>query len=150
MTETNPPRGTSAHMPDLNWRQGRETVLTHELSVVQIEATMKDSNASVDELTESFTTLAGVSENLAGMVHPAVIAFPFYDKPVQRLAHVGLRRGELSELVADNRRLFDPSEWVALQDEIRTNCTTREEIAMFDAVMDGMPRSKPSLSSWPI
>ena len=55
----NEPRGTSAHMPDLNWSQVRETVLMLELAAVQIETAMKDSNSSVEILTDSFTTMAG-------------------------------------------------------------------------------------------
>ena len=50
--------------------------------------------------------LSGVSEHVAGMVHQAIIAFQFYDKLVQRLAHVGLSLGDLSDLVADSRRLY--------------------------------------------
>ncbi len=159
-------RGTSAHMPDLNWSQVRETVLMLELAAVQIEAAMKDSNASVDVLTHSFTTMAGcmqdisgkldslpdegsvgttkrellgASANVASMVHQAIIAFQFYDKLVQRLAHVGLSLGDLSDLVADRGRLFNPSEWVDLQGKIKSKYTTREEIAMFEAVMQGVP-----------
>jgi hypothetical protein len=158
--------GTSAHRPDLNWSQVRETVLMLELSAVQIEAAMKDSNSSVEVLTDSFTTMAGymrmisdtirtlpdqgevgvakqnlngVSEHVSGMVHQAIIAFQFYDKLVQRLAHVGVSLGDLSDLVADSRRLYNPDEWVGLQDKIKTKYSTREEIAMFDAVMQGMP-----------
>lgn len=161
-----PPRGTSAHMPDLNWSQVRETVLMLELAALQIEAAMKDSNASVDVLTDSFTTMAGymrritdtvqtlpdqgevgvakqnlsgVSEHVSSMVHQAIIAFQFYDKLVQRLAHVGLSLGDLSNLVGDTGRLFNPAEWVGLQDRIKTKYSTREEVAMFDAVMHGMP-----------
>lgn len=164
--ETSQPRGTSAHMPDLNWSQVRETVLMLELSAVQIEAAMKDSNASVDVLTNSFTTMAGymrmisdtiqtlpdqgevgvakqnlsgISDHVSGMVHQAIIAFQFYDKLVQRLAHVGLSLGDLSDLVGDSRRLFNPSEWVDLQNRIKSKYSTREEIAMFDAVMHGVP-----------
>src|SRR5574343_165720 len=164
--ETSQPRGTSAHMPDLNWSQVRETVLMLELAAVQIEAAMKDSNASVEVLTDSFTTMAGymrmisetvqtlpdqgevgvakqnltgVSEHVSGMVHQAIIAFQFYDKLVQRLAHVGLSLGDLSDLVADSRRLFNPAEWDDLQSHIKGKYTTREEIAMFEAVMQGVP-----------
>ena len=164
--ETIHPRGTSAHMPDLNWSQVRETVLMLELSAVQIETAMKDSNASVDVLTNSFTSMAsymrmisdtvqtlpdqgevgvakqnlsGISDHVSGMVHQAIIAFQFYDKLVQRLAHVGISLGDLSDLVADGRRLYNPSEWVSLQDKIRAKYTTRDEIAMFEAVMHGMP-----------
>jgi len=164
--ETSLPRGTSAHMPDLNWSQVRETVLMLELSAVQIEAAMKDSNASVEILTDSFTTMAGymrmisdtvhtlpdhgevgiakqnlsgVSDHVSSMVHQAIIAFQFYDKLVQRLAHVGLSLGDLSDLVGDGRRLYNPGEWVGLQNKIKAKYTTREEVAMFDAVMQGMP-----------
>jgi hypothetical protein len=163
---TKPLRGTTAHQPDLNWSQVRETVLLLELAAVQIEAAMKDSNASVDVLTHSFTTMAehmrhiaetlgtlpddgpagaakqnllGASGQVSQMVHQAIIAFQFYDKLVQRLAHVGLSLGELSELVGDHGRLFNPGEWVALQQRIKAKYTTVDEVAMFDAVMHGMP-----------
>ncbi|HEX6734125.1 MAG TPA: hypothetical protein VF096_04875 [Azonexus sp.] len=159
-------RGTTAHQPDLNWSQVRETVLLLELAALQIEAAMKDSNASVDVLTHSFTTmagymktisdtvgtlpddgptgaakqsLAGASEHVVGMMHQAIIAFQFYDKLVQRLSHVGLSLGELSDLVGDHGRLFNPSEWVDLQQRIKAKYSTAEEVAMFTAVMQGMP-----------
>ncbi len=164
--ETRLPRGSTAHQPDLNWSQVRETVLMLELSAVQIEAAMKDSNASVEVLTDSFTTMAGymrmisdtvntlpdqgevgvakqnltgVSEHVSSMVHQAIIAFQFYDKLVQRLAHVGVSLGDLSSLVAEPHRLFNPNEWVSLQGKIKSKYSTREEVALFDAVMKGMP-----------
>lgn len=164
--KTNMPRGTTAHQPDLNWSQMRETVLMLELAAVQIETAMKDSNSSVEVLTNSFTTMAGymqsisqtvqtlpdegeiglakqnlsgVSEHVSSMVHQAIIAFQFYDKLVQRLAHVGISLGDLSDLVSSSGRLFNPNEWVNLQQKIKAKYTTREEIAMFEAVMQGMP-----------
>lgn len=167
MTE-NPdqPRGTTAHTPDLNWSQVRETVLMLELAAVQIETAMKDSDASVETLTDSFTSMAGyirtiadtvqslpdteemaemkrsllgTSDQVSGMVHQAIVAFQFYDKLVQRLSHVGHSLGALSDLVADQRRLYNPHEWVGLQEKIRSKYSTREEIAMFEAVMRGIP-----------
>lgn len=164
--KTNMPRGTTAHQPDLNWSQMRETVLMLELAAVQIETAMKDSNSSVEVLTNSFTTMAsymqsisqtiqtlpdegeiglakqnlsGVSEHVSSMVHQAIIAFQFYDKLVQRLTHVGISLGDLSDLVSSSGRLFNPNEWVNLQQKIKAKYTTREEIAMFEAVMQGMP-----------
>jgi len=83
--------------------------------------------------------LRGVSEHVSSMMHQAIIAFQFYDKLVQRLAHVGISLGELSNLVGDTGRLFNPVEWVELQARIRSKYSTREEIAMFEAVMHGMP-----------
>jgi type II secretory pathway component PulF len=164
--DTGKNRGTSAHQPDLNWSQVRETVLMLELAAVQIESAMKDSNTSVDVLTNSFTTMAsymrtisdavqtlpdqwetgqtkqnliGISENVSSMMHQAIIAFQFYDKLVQRLAHVGHSLGDLSDLVGDTRRLFSPYEWVDLQQKIKAKYTTADEVAMFEAVMQGMP-----------
>lgn len=164
--ETSQPRGTTAHSPDLNWSQIRETVLMLELAAVQIEVAMKDSNASVEVLTDSFTSMAGymrmisdtlqslpdvgesggikqnligVSEHVSTMVHQAIIAFQFYDKLVQRLSHVGHSLGSLSDLVSDQRRLYNPYEWVTLQERIRSKYSMREEIEMFNAVMQGTP-----------
>jgi hypothetical protein len=164
--KTDLPRGSTSHQPDLNWSQIRETVLMLELAAVQIEAAMKDSHSSVDVLTHSFTTMAGhmrritdavqtlpdegnvgavkqslsgISDEVSSKMHQAIIAFQFYDKLVQRLSHVGLSLGELSNLVATPERLFNPSEWVQLQQNIKVKYSTREEIAMFDAVMHGTP-----------
>lgn len=160
------PRGTSAHQPDLNWSQVRETVLMLELAAVQIETAMKDSNSSVEVLTNSFTAMAscmqtisdavktlpedgelgqtkqqlsGITDQVSGQMHQAIIAFQFYDKLVQRLAHVGISLGDLSDLVSCTHRLYNPKEWVELQRKIRQKYTTRDEVAMFDAVMQGMP-----------
>jgi hypothetical protein len=102
-------------MPDLDWSQVRETVLMLELAVGQIEAAMKEGSSSVEVLTDSFTSMAGymrmmgsaleqlpdtpataqLKESLighagevAGRVQKSIIAFQFYDKLSQRLAHV--------------------------------------------------------------
>lgn len=158
--------GTRAHTPDLDWSQVRETVLMLELGAVQIESAMRDSGTSVDVLTDSFTSMAGYmrlisdavhalpnneetkatkeqlvgsTEHVSSMMHQAIIAFQFYDKLVQRLTHVCHGMGMLSSLVADKSRLYNPGEWVSLQNEIRSKYSTREELAMFEAVMSGVP-----------
>lgn len=158
-------RGTRAHAPDLDWSQIRETVLMLELAAGQVEAAMKDSNSSVEVLMDTFTSLAGtlqhieialdtlpdtvgngmvkgeIQENtriVADKVHHAIIAFQFYDKLVQRLAHVCESLDGLADLVADPARLYRPSEWVALQDQVRSRYTMAEERAMFDALLQGM------------
>lgn len=163
--ETDMPRGSTASQPDPIWSQVRETVLMLELAAVQIESAMKDSNASVEVLAHSFATmadymqtisdtlqtlpnegeagiakqkLAGVSGHVSSMMHQAIVGFQFYDKLVQRLSHVGLSLGDLSNLLGDKHRLFSPDEWVDLRQKIRAKYTTREEIAMFEAVMQGM------------
>jgi len=166
MTDENAKVGTRAHMPDLDWSQVRETMLMLELATGQIESAMKDSNSSVDVLTDSFTTMAGylsmisstlealpdegdvgetkknaleAAGSVTGMVHQSIMAFQFYDKLSQRLAHVNHSLGALNDLVGDQHRIFNPQEWVALQAKIRSKYTTADERTMFDAVMAGMP-----------
>ena len=166
MAEESKVVGTRAHMPDLNWSQVRETMLLLEVATGQIESAMKDSNSSVDVLTDSFTTMAGymgmISNTLAalpdegevgdtkknvleaanhvtGMVHQSIMAFQFYDKLTQRLSHVSHSLAALNELVGDQQRIFNPQEWVVLQQKIRSKYTTVDECAMFDAVLSGTP-----------
>lgn len=158
--------GTKARNPDLDWSQLRETILMLELAAGQIEHAMKDSNTSVEVLTDSFTTMAGylhsmsdvmdslpdegvagekkaemqrMAENVTGMVQQSIIAFQFYDKLTQRLTHVCHSLAAMNELVADRGRLYSPNEWVALQEKIRSKYTTPEEHALFEAVMEGVP-----------
>lgn len=158
-------RGTRAQAPDLNWSQVHETILMLELSAGQIEAAMSDSNSSVEILTDSFTTMAGylrmisnsledlpdegeigntkanlvgVTDHVNSMAQQAIIAFQFYDKLSQRLSHVCQSLSALSNLVEDRQRIFNPGEWAALQEKIRTKYSTTQEKEMFDAVMQGM------------
>ncbi|MCK6387712.1 hypothetical protein [Zoogloea sp.] len=166
MTANEDRRGTSAHSPDLDWSQVRETVLMLELAVGQIESALKEGNSSVEVLTDSFTSMAGymrmmgsaleqlpdtpataqLKESLighagevAGRVQRSIVAFQFYDKLSQRLAHVSHSLQALGTLVTDQRKLYNPFEWVALQEKIRAKYSTREEVEMFNAVMQGMP-----------
>ncbi|MEW6515133.1 MAG: hypothetical protein AB1443_14165 [Pseudomonadota bacterium] len=158
-------RGTRAATPDLDWSQVRETVLMLELAAGQVEAAMKDSNSSVEVLTDTFTSLADTLQHIdaavdtlpdtignglvkadiqantqlvASKVRQAIVAFQFYDKLVQRLDHVCHSLAGLSHLVSDRQRLYSPDEWKALQDEILTKYTMIEERAMFDAVLNGV------------
>jgi hypothetical protein len=158
-------RGTRAAMPDLDWSQVRETVLMLELAAGQVEAAMKDSNSSVEVLTDTFTSLADTLQHIdaavdtlpdtignglvkaeiqtntqlvASKVRQAIVAFQFYDKLVQRLDHVCHSLAGLSHLVSDRQRLYSPDEWKALQEEILTKYTMIEERAMFEAVLNGV------------
>ena len=157
-------QGTRARLPDLDWSQVRETVLMLELAAGQVEAAMRESNSSVEVLTDTFTSLADslqlidaavstlpdtvgnglvkaeIQDNthlVSTKIRHAIVAFQFYDKLVQRLAHVCHGLEGLSGLVNDGDRLYMPQEWVALQEQILSKYTMIEERAMFDAVMHG-------------
>jgi hypothetical protein len=158
------PRGTRAHTPDLDWSQVRETVLMLELAAGQVDAAMRDSNSSVNTLMDTFTSMASTlgmidaalgtlpdtignglvkaeiqdgARQVSQKVHHAIIAFQFYDKLVQRLDHVCHSLSELSAVVSSTERIYNPQEWSALQERIRSKYTMAEERGMFDAVMAG-------------
>lgn len=159
-------RASLAKAPDLDWSQVRETVLMLELAAGQVKAAMQDSNTSVDILAQTFTTMADMlatvdaaigtlpdtvgnglvkdeirngTQQIHQKIHHAIIAFQFYDKLVQRLAHVCHSLEGLSDLVNDRTRLYTPQSWVDLQTKIRSQYTMQEECAMFDAVIAGLP-----------
>lgn len=154
----------NSRQPDLDWSQIRETVRMLTLAVAQIDAALRDSSASVDVLTSAFTGMAGEmgmitrtagalsgegqqgrlkhellqhSLKVAGSMQQAIMAFQFYDRMSQRLAHVSQSVEALSDLVGDNARLFNPFEWMSLQEKIRARYTMPEEREMFDAVIKG-------------
>jgi hypothetical protein len=83
------------------------------------------------------TEIQDNARQVAQKVHQAIIAFQFYDKLVQRLDHVCHSLSGLSGLVSDTSRLYNPAEWSALQELIRSKYTMAEERGMFDAVMAG-------------
>ena len=157
-------QGSTARNPDLDWSQIRETILMLALSVAQIEVSMRDSDGSVEALSNSFTSMVGqvkmiertaaslpdTPENEAAkaamiescatiseMMRSAIVAFQFYDKLTQRLSHVTSSLGSLANLVSDAKRLYNPYEWLGMQEKIKSRYTMEEERLMFEAVMEG-------------
>lgn len=154
-TSANP---SSAARPDLDWSQVRETIMMLSLAVAQIEMALRDSSGSVDVLTQSFT---GMYEGLMALVkeaeqlpespvkqaiqasgqavsarmQQAIVAFQFYDRMSQRLSHVNHTLGELSGLVQEPAKLYNPAAWHALQQQIRSKYTMEEEKLMFDTLL---------------
>lgn len=162
-----PSSGTRAHSPDMDWSQVRETILMLGLAITQIRDAMTQGEDSVGTLTRSFTELAGqvthiesVTRELPGMpeetradlmhrlektrlsVTESIVAFQFYDRLSQRLDHVCHSIDALGALIAVPQRLFNPGEWVSLQQLILSRYTMEEERAMFEMVMRGVPISE--------
>lgn len=157
-------QASTSRNPDLDWSQVRETILMLALAVAQIEISMRDSNGSVEVLSNSFTSMVGqvkmiertaaalsdteegadakatIIDNCAVIgetMRAAIIAFQFYDKLTQRLSHVTSSLGSLADLVSDVRRLYNPYEWLGMQEKIKSRYTMEEERLMFDAMMAG-------------
>jgi len=152
--------GFEGKKPDLDWSQVRETVSMLNLAVAQLEKTMSEGHESVDTLTETFASLIGgiqaigmAAENLAETpekqtiqanvepakekINSAIVAFQFYDKLSQRLAHVSNSLAELGKLVETPTRLYNPYEWHGLQAMIKSKYTIEQDRIMFDAILNG-------------
>ena len=151
---------SNAKKPDLDWSQVRETSRLLILSAVQVEDMMNESDVSVNTLTESFTSLVEHMQSINDYLHAldscatrdeaiacceettdkinsSIIAFQFYDRMVQCLQHVTSNLKGLSELVADQTRLYNPNAWLEFQQQIRSRYTMESEKVMFDAILQG-------------
>jgi hypothetical protein len=159
MMRTGALMGSTAAAPDLDWSQVRETVRMLNLAVAQIKATLMDGDESVSALTDSFTSMAsaiatiqtamaeqpsevsgfvtGTCTALSSKIHAAIIAFQFYDKLSQKLAHVSDSLASLGDVVSDTSKLYNPEAWHALQKSIRAGYSVEDERVVFDAMMKG-------------
>lgn len=152
------PPSTSAR-PDLDWSQVRETILMLNLVVAQIEVALKESSGSVDVLPNSFTGMYGnlmalvdaanalpdspakqsIEQSgtaVTGQMQQAIVAFQFYDRLSQRLSHACRSLDALSSIVSEPARLYNPSAWHALQQQIRSRYTMEVENLMFDKLIE--------------
>jgi hypothetical protein len=146
--------------PDLDWSQVRETVKLLNLSAAQVDALMLESELSVNTLTESFTHIADSMEvihdhllvldtsdtkdealaccaDAHAKFQKAIVAFQFYDRMQQCLQHVTSNLRNLSGLVENPDRLYNPKEWQDFQNHIRSRYTMESEKLMFDAILQG-------------
>lgn len=150
--------GSTASRPDLDWSQVRETILMINLAIAQLEMAMRESSGSVDVLTNSFTgmygNMMGLAEaaeslpdtpmkhsiqelgvNVSGQMQHAIIAFQFYDRLSQRLSHVSSSLENLTAIVNDASRLYNPAAWLELQNQIRSRYSMEDEKLMFDTLL---------------
>jgi hypothetical protein len=146
--------------PDLDWSQVRETMKLLNLSAAQVDVILRESESSVNTLTESFTdivdSMQAITNHLRALnssdkkdevlaccsktkdeIQAAIIAFQFYDRMQQCLQHVTSNLRGLSKLVEDPERLYNPAEWHEFQKQIRSRFTMESEKMMFDAILQG-------------
>lgn len=146
------------------WPHLRESVMMLNLAVAQIESSMEDGERSVGELTQSFFHLSeslkavyGELDNLdagdqqderkreilqrmaslQGHVSQAIMAFQFYDKLSQRLAHISTSLSDMARLVSDVSRVDDIGQWQELKQKIKKSYSIEEEHALFEAILRG-------------
>ncbi|WP_045859938.1 hypothetical protein [Teredinibacter purpureus] len=157
--EAQPPQHSSA-----DWSHVKETINMLCLAVCQIEATMVDSNQSVDTLTHSFTKLASHTGDICTQIQKlskpeeleifksdfaetaremntnigaSIQAFQFYDRVCQRLDHVTRSLEKVSELMQHDEQIANPEQWRSLQERIKSSYTMEAERIMFEYIMRG-------------
>lgn len=156
--------GSSSQHPDLDWSQARETITLLCLATAQIEAALRDAASSVDTLANSFTKIATDSKQVldiansvaaadnnseqhnllsssAAELHSeiknSVVSFQFHDRVSQKLAHVNKSLTLVADLIGDSGRLYQPSEWLSIQEEIAKSYTLECERRMFKKILEG-------------
>ncbi|WNO11216.1 hypothetical protein [Teredinibacter sp. KSP-S5-2] len=147
-----------------DWSHVAETINMLYLAVCQIEATLHDSNTSVDTLTRSFTLMArhtnDVSQQIQTLtkveeldsfkhdisstateiqtnINSSIQAFQFYDRVCQRLDHIARSLEKVSGIMEDHQAINSPSQWRAVQEDIKQSYTMEAERIMFEYIMRG-------------
>lgn len=149
--------------PADDWSPEYETALLLDLCEAQMEAAMRDSDQSVDQLVRAFTDLVEASravselasklpasngkenadelnrraELVAKQVNDAIVAFQFYDKLTQRLGHVRHSLTTLALFVCNRTHAQQRDHWHKLLTSLRRLYRTEEERVVFDMVAEG-------------
>ncbi|MGH1373752.1 MAG: hypothetical protein ACRBBW_17050 [Cellvibrionaceae bacterium] len=162
MTETTPNNSVLTTTGDL--LHIKETISMLYLAVCQIEASIKESNTSVDSLTSSFTDLAKhsrevdqhvqemsdlsdvdnikrqvseTSQEMQSKINQAITAFQFYDRVSQRLDHVARNLERVSDVIGNPTDINNPSIWEHIQNEVKNSYSMESERIMFEHIMRG-------------
>lgn len=153
---------TEALSDDERWMHVRETIRMLFLAIAQIEIALSESDDSIEHLTSAFTsmidheaeisaTAQALTEKLgqnelyekiqisadviSQKTQESIIAFQFYDRLTQRLAHVSQAMEELSGLLDDKNRINQNQAWLELQAGIKSKYSMQEEHELFEAVI---------------
>lgn len=147
-----------------DWSYIHETINMLIVAVCQIEATLTDSNDSVDTLTQSFIQLAKHTNEVSTQVQnvtevaeletfkkdifdtanemnanisSSIQAFQFYDRICQRLAHVTHSLEKVSAIMGDESLIQNRSAWGRIQEDLKGSYTMEAEHIMFEFIMRG-------------
>lgn len=95
-----------------------------------------DMSAGSEEIHAHNNVLLSEAGELSAKMQQAVIAFQFYDKLSQRLAHVSHGLSGLAEIVSHEMRVKNVEEWEAFKANVRKGTTMREEEELFELIFD--------------
>ncbi len=141
-----------------------ETINMLIVAVCQIEATLNDSNGSVDTLTQSFVQLAkhtnevsdhiqdvseaveldkfkkeisDTAQEMTKNINSSIQAFQFYDRICQRLGHISTSLEKVSGVMSNANLLHNPDTWRTIQKDLKNSYTMEAEHIMFEFIMRG-------------
>ncbi|MEA3405306.1 MAG: hypothetical protein U9R28_06155 [Pseudomonadota bacterium] len=107
--------------------------------IEQIKAASEEilsSEAASDVVQTHHQMLTTHTSELSDKMQQAVIAFQFYDKLSQRLAHVSHGLSGLAEIVSNQMQVKDQKEWEDFKQSVRKGTTMREEEELFELIFD--------------
>lgn len=121
-------------------RDIKKMILALNLSIAQINLSMRDGSYSIDTLIDSFTAFKDISDIqnnpvLTEKVTNSIIAFQFYDKLSQRLHHVEKGLSILNELLI-NKKISDEKEWLYFKDKMQKFTSMAEEYNLYDMIFN--------------
>lgn len=124
------------------------------LAVVQIKASMTESNESAERLSTAVTEISSNLQKIRAsylqdnhtseefdqieqQIQQSVVSLQSNDRLNQRLEHVADSLIDLGNLIEDPTKLYNPNAWRKLQEEIKDTHTMEEERIMFEHIMMG-------------
>jgi hypothetical protein len=107
----------------------------------KIENTSKKISIG-DDASDALLDIRDIIQSNSGIVSvrmmEAIIAFQFYDKLSQRVAHVSSSINGLSKLMRDAKCKDDKAKWSGLKEKVRSNNAMAEETLLYEAIMSGL------------
>lgn len=128
------------------------------LAAAQLNSSVAEGSESVHTLTRSFTQMvtdldhllaqlqttsadtrqiSQTADELRSSINTAVVAFQFYDRLTQRIAHTSDSLNDIKSLLSDNQRTQQIEAWTDLQQGIKHSYTMEAERLMFEHIMAG-------------
>jgi hypothetical protein len=101
-----------------------------ELKKFQKENEITASCASIDQVVQ-------YSEETLKLMNSTFVALQFYDRFIQQLTHVNASIQELGKLIGHGAKMYQPHEWLSLQNRIKLSYSTEIEREVFDKILQG-------------
>lgn len=161
MTDSNEHTAASEPMPG---DDTRETVRVLEIAAVQIETSLRESGAAIEDMICAITSMSAnirdmgqrlddsgcadsacaAGRQIRAVCHraeedmqKAVMAFQFYDRLTQRMSHVRENLESLAEVILSPTREH-PKLWKQLQQRARSVYSLEQERQMYNALINGL------------